>query len=695
MRSDVARRVFPLVGLLLVAAAIPGVGGCGAPGRTLTITTVPPDAVIKVDGTARGRGRLVHSFRFRSRADSHRVTAEAPGYQDEEQVVALDSPPGDRLVLTMKPRERDVTITVEPYPAFISLNGKALSADAVSEFKTRLQFTLDAQRRWTVHTVTAERKGFATATAEISWTDQAPQVELVLEPQAKDLNIRTNPAGAHVYIDGESYGVTPEAGFTFPKFTFPADENTGEIIPRKVRITKAGYLPHDATIGWDDGKVDYRFDLKAQSKDVRIVTTPRGAAVTIDGREIKRDASGASIARLEFPPVGTGGNFRRYAAEVTRSGPDERFEPARLDIGWDGGRADYAVELAEIKTRDVPLLRWRADRGEGDDAAWRLVPDPVKAVAVKDLVEPGEKAPPFRVLAAPKGASIDTLSVSPDGTQIVYSLVSSPAAGKLAWSMSVVGTDGKSRPPLALDPKAQELTPSFTPDGARIVFSSNRGGGRFSVWSLPVAGGGEATKLTGGDSHDLWPNVDSDPRPRVLIDALLDADARSRRDSARDSGGARVALDVPGATQPRVSPKGDSVIYARADAKTGKRDLYQIPDAGGPPLNLTNSPDVDEFDAVWSADGARSPSPPTARRTRKTKTRNHDIWVLDMKTPSPRARSPPTAAGTTRPAGTRPARPSTSDPTAAASGASGRSTCGDAGRLGARDPEQGTTDDAT
>ena len=52
-------------------------------------------------------------------------------------------------------------------------------------------------------------------------------------------------------------------------------------------------------------------------------------------------------------------------------------------------------------------------------------------------------------------------------------------------------------------------------------------------------------------------------------------------------------------------------------------------DKGGTPQNLTNTPDVDEFDPAWNKDGSRLAFV-SDRATDEDKRHNYDIWVLDV-----------------------------------------------------------------
>ena len=81
--------------------------------------------------------------------------------------------------------------------------------------------------------------------------------------------------------------------------------------------------------------------------------------------------------------------------------------------------------------------------------------------------------------------------------------------------------------------------------------------------------------------------------------------------------------------QPRVSPKNDVIVFTSINDKTGKRDLFRMPAAGGSPENLTGTPDVDEFDPVWNANGTKIAFSSDAGVDAEQR-HNFDIWVLDL-----------------------------------------------------------------
>src|SRR5207237_417474 len=78
------------------------------------------------------------------------------------------------------------------------------------------------------------------------------------------------------------------------------------------------------------------------------------------------------------------------------------------------------------------------------------------------------------------------------------------------------------------------------------------------------------------------------------------------------------------------------VLLARGDDKTGRRDIWVVPDTGergGKAVNLTNTPDFDEFDAVWSHDGRRIAFASDRPAAGAGKAGDLNIWVMETDRP--------------------------------------------------------------
>jgi Tol biopolymer transport system component len=149
---------------------------------------------------------------------------------------------------------------------------------------------------------------------------------------------------------------------------------------------------------------------------------------------------------------------------------------------------------------------------------------------------------------------------------------------------------------------------------------------------MSAVGAPGVTNLTSGESNDLWPNLDSDARPRLFYQSMIDTRPDPRIFSTQLGTVSRTDLTPQAGTQPRINPKNDTILFSAVNEKTGKRDLYRMTDRGGAAENLTNTPDIDEFDAVWNKDGTRIAFV-SDRGVDQDQRNNLDIWVMDLARP--------------------------------------------------------------
>lgn len=612
-------RSFPPVFILLTVV------GCTT-SKVVTITTMPPDATIKVDGQYRGMGKHTETFVFNKPEDIHMVTVSRLGYEEKPVSVtrAFDK---DHIQVELEPLTRRVNFVISPLPAHLYIDGKRVTTEPTTTVSTELEFTVDAGNNWINHEVVAERPGFKPDKVTVAWMDQDPNYALNLGHLQKDLAITSNPAGAEVYIDGERVGATP---LSLQEWAFPPDINSGEIIPQQLRVVKPGYPDVQQELAWDDGRTEYQIDLTAKTKDVRITTNPPGAAVTIAGKELERDNSGASVATLAFPPVDDTGKLRTYDATVAKKTAETEWHPQQLAIAWDEGRSEYNVTLNEVRTRKVPLV---SPHFTLTDEGWQIGPKFSETLAMKDVGEGAKRAKPQQITKLPPGTIIDTLAVSPDGEKVVFTILLGRDSNTFRSQMMVVDAAGAGGADFLTNGKTLDLTPSYTAGGDQIVFSSNRAGKRLSVWSMSTTGAGGITQLSTGDSSDLWPSIDSDPRPRLYYEARVDTREDPRLYMTQLGTLTRTDLTQISGMQPRVSPKADAVLFTAVNDETGKRDIYRMSDRGGVPQNLTNTRDVDEFDPAWSRDGSRIVYASDSALDEE-KRRNYDIWVMDLAQPN-------------------------------------------------------------
>lgn len=594
--------------------------GCAVQ-KTVTITTRPPDAVVKVNGAERGRGNVIEKFVFQNPGDVFYVTASRKGYQDRTVTVTRESVQ-DTLPIELKPHVRRINVVTSPpgVPAIISVDGKPLTAEPASAVSADVEFTVDAQDNWIAHVISAERKGFVKAEATVNWQDNQSIYTLKLDAMRKDLRITTNPPGATVEIDGVAVGTSPISEKGTP---FDYDIGTNNWIDKTIKISKAGYDPIERKIGWDNGQSDYTIDLIPKQKTVNIKSDPPGATITVEGATVKPSADGVT-AELIYTPVNDKGDLRTYKVKATKKTADAEWYPAEMTVAWDNGKPDYVIKLREVLSQPTPgtVIRMIRDKNE-----WKPVAEQIKTISMKFVTEPeGAQAQP--IVKLEKGQTIGSISVSPDGQYLVYSVVGGDADEPTSQIFRI-RADGSGSSTQLSDGRSLELTPSYTAAGDRIVFSSNRATQKLVIWSLPADGMGGVQRLTQGqESSDLWPTVDAEAKPRLFYQTHVDRQPEPRLYKVDIGANIPTDLTQQGGMMPRVSPKNDSVLYVYPNQKSGKREIYRVSDKGGLTEALV-SDGSDNTDPAWNSSGSKFAFASDRAKDSEDKRANFDIFVQD------------------------------------------------------------------
>lgn len=610
------------------------VTGC-ATTREITITARPPDTMISVDnGAQRGMGQLTATIKFKNADDVHTVTAVRRGYQDKTVSLRRDDV-ATGVEIDLEAFHRKVSFTTVPIPADVTVDGNPITSGPSSQAGTVLNFTLDDKDNWTKYDVVASRQGWEPAKLSVTWTDASPDYILQLQPKRKNVTIQTDPPGATVTIDGNLIGAGPA---TARNLAFPYDNSSNQYPVKRVTIAKAGYEQVERDISWDDGKTDYQIALIPHQKVVRFLTDPSGATVTIDGKPVPPGPDGVPAIQLSYVPTDDNGDLPTFMATITKKTAETDWYPTTLEIPWDDGRGEYSATLREIMTRYVPLTSVTPERNA--DGVWETVPKQTSTLAMKDVSEGPGKEPPTLLFQAPRGSSIGTLAVNPNGGQIVFTLISGTGKLDLRSQIMAISTSGPGNVEEVTDGKSIDLMPSFTPDGGQIVFSSNRAGRRLNVWRKTLDGSIGIEQLTQADEQDLWPMIDAAPKPRLFYEVLSDSQPDPQLYVAPIDGRSRTDLATIPVMEPRISPRADSLLFTSINQRTGNREIYRISDRGGMPVDVINDPDSECYDPAWSRDGAmmafvcdRSFATfPILENGRvvEERRRNPDIWIIDL-----------------------------------------------------------------
>jgi hypothetical protein len=621
-------RRWPAVMLALFAGTlIVSGGGAGCTqSRIFTISTRPPGANVIVDKVDRGRAPVSVELAFASDKDFHVVIARRPGFEEQTRLITADEKKA-YFVIDLEPLKRDVAFRMN-VPAHISIDGNRVTGAPTMFYEAkRLSMGIDTKTNsWQSHTIVAEAPGFQTAKQTVSWLDQQNYYDLTLLPLAKDISITASPSGAEVYVDDKLIGTAvPDKPLVVRDLTFQMLDNN-QVETHKLRVIKPGYEPFEMDLAWDTTK-EYGVELSPRKKAIRLTSDPPGATFQLDGQDLSTDSSGAATVEREFIPNDKG-DLPTFTGMATRTG-DKDYKPTPFSIGWDEGRKEYTVKLTEVPTRNVPLLTAKWVRG---DAGWEVTPEVVDTIAMKDKTD-GPKAPrPAQVARIPErlppGSCLDAFAVSPDGRQLLFTVLMGSGKNDFRSQMYRVRTDGSVGIDQFSEGKSLDLSPTYTPGGENIYYASNFAGRRMSIWKIAATGALPRSQIT-SDTNDIYPSVDSDPQPRMYYQSFIDTRTQPGIFSFVLTTSTRSDMTRIGGGEPRVSPRNDQVVFTSANEKTDKRDLYIVPANGGAAQKLTDTPNVDECNPVWNRDGSRIAFASDAGVDANGR-HNYDIWIMDM-----------------------------------------------------------------
>jgi Tol biopolymer transport system component len=275
---------------------------------------------------------------------------------------------------------------------------------------------------------------------------------------------------------------------------------------------------------------------------------------------------------------------------------------------------------------------------------WRGEARRVDTLATRESAEGPGRAGALPLAELPAGTMLGSVVASPDGTHVLYTELISPEGKAVRSRMRLLNSDGTPAGSLPSDGQHLDVMPSFTTDGSQIVFTSNRSGEGLDVWRMPAAGPADPKRIArGGEKAALWPMIDASPRPRLFYEEFLKPGVARTAAGASEIHMVELEADPPtnmalaAGTRPRASPRADAVVFTVVDPDTGNRDLYLVSDAdgvplGGEPVNLTNTPDVDETDPAWSRTGGKIAYASNAGAD-ETNRRNYDLYVLTVSAP--------------------------------------------------------------
>ena len=231
-------------------------------------------------------------------------------------------------------------------------------------------------------------------------------------------------------------------------------------------------------------------------------------------------------------------------------------------------------------------------------------------------------------------------SWSPDGKRIAFMSdrdghVNMPG-GLPSYEIYVMDADGGNQRNITNNPDS-DSSPSWSPDGKRIVFNSNRDGNRdgnrnnYEIYVMD-ADGNNQQRLTDNDFYDTSPSWSPDGKRIAFISRrdghfigdggltyeiyVMDADGGNEQ---------RLTNNRKSDTSPSWSPDGKQIIFASDRKGDGVNyEIYVMDADGGNEQRLTNNR-VRDGAPSWSPDGERIVfvSNPDGKHE------NYEIYVMD------------------------------------------------------------------
>jgi TolB protein len=371
--------------------------------------------------------------------------------------------------------------------------------------------------------------------------------------------------------------------------------------------------------------------LRAQGTEIFINITGTGGKklnIAIPEFTVVAGADPTGVAKLLSSVAGADLTFSGLFSVVAGTGAIPANNPSALKQSW----SDFAAAGAHAGLHG--LLALRGDRLEGEMRLYDLTSPEQRLIATKKFEmfaaqprrlahkiadevvlqftgEPGIADTKIAYVAGPRGAK-EIMTADYDGVgatpvtrngSINLMPVWSPDARSLAFTSFMRGYPDlyrifpfERRPEQTLASFAGiNSSPSWSPDGKSLAMTLSKDGNP-EVYVLTLATGTlrRLTRHAGIDTEPSW-----SPTARQI--AFVSDRTGSPQIFAMDPEGANVRQLTAGGfnTQPRWSPKGDTIVYTR---RQGPHDLWAMSADGSNPRRLTSGTG-DSQGATWAPNG--------------------------------------------------------------------------------------------
>ena len=198
------------------------------------------------------------------------------------------------------------------------------------------------------------------------------------------------------------------------------------------------------------------------------------------------------------------------------------------------------------------------------------------------------------------GQGVAWPQVSPGGVYIAYSADQTSTVDTSKGDIFVVPYDGSAGPRRLTDTASDDQGVDWTPDGARLLFASNRTG-NYELYSIRIDGTG-LVRLTTNPAADGSPSVSPDGK-RIAFTSDRSGHFDIYTMNMDGSGVTRLTTSSADDTDPDWSPDGSKIAFT--STRTGDFEIFSMSASGSSQTNLTDDPTYHDLDPSWSPDGSQ------------------------------------------------------------------------------------------